>query len=135
MNVMLLALTGCSSGTATDSVYEKDEHEKSTQPQHWDGPSQEVVFTSDNAHCGKSEIATELKFPGFVNVKWPDGPAVYHSTEEKIKFDSTFEDTNYRLNNWSLWKKLDSTDEVYIGASIDGTEPEEVVVYKLGGCE
>lgn len=135
--LMLWILVACSTDTITGSTNsnDRDESEKLTQSQSWDGPEQDGVVSSDNLHCRKSDIAKELDFPGYVNIQWPEGRAVYHSTEEIIKLNTNFEETGYRLENFSLWKEPGLTDKVFLGKYEGESKPEEVLVYELGGCE
>lgn len=106
-----------------------------TTPQPWQGPKSDVVFSSDNPHCGKSDTARQKGLPGYVRVNWPEGPAVYHSTDGVVSIGSDMVDTGYRLHQMSLWKRQDTNKEVYIASKQENKPARKAVVYELGGCE
>ncbi|MFS0876823.1 hypothetical protein [Solibacillus isronensis] len=135
--LMLLFLGACSSDTEVITVDSNEESnsEISPPPKRWEGPKLDAVISSDIPHCGKSSIAEELGFPGYINITWEEETAVYHSTTEMIELDSNIKETGYHLDTLALWKNAKSKNKVYIGQYDGKSKPEKVLVYDLGGCE
>ncbi|MFF2878144.1 hypothetical protein ACFVR2_17665 [Gottfriedia sp. NPDC057991] len=131
--ILISTLIGCSLNLK--STKNNSTPDETTVPVYWSGPQTNAVSSRDIAICGKSKIAKKKQLPGFIMVKLSDEPITYRSTNQIVKFSQvSMIDTEYRLDNMSLWRDSSTNKELYIGRSKGNIPPKEVVVYKIGAC-